>query len=144
MTRCYLPADRDQLSQIIEDHGVSLASGHGVTDWLRAAWPEADEEDLEYAALMAAASESADRVGSGKSLETGNRIVIVVDAVVLSQADDSTALEIQIPVPWHRILAIQADPDPIRLADEAEIDLGWFANQEAIDLLERINAVSST
>ena len=31
---------------------------HAVTAWLREAWPEADEEEWEYAALMAAADDS--------------------------------------------------------------------------------------
>ena len=144
MTRCYLAADRHLLSQIIDAHEVGLTEAHGVTDWLREEWSDAGEEDLEYAALMAAASESAELIRQRSGSVTGHRIVFVVDAYVESQSDDSTRLMIQTPVPWNRILAFQADPDPIRLSDEAEIDIGWFANQESIPLLERITADSST
>ena len=141
MTRCYLPVDCRGLRQVIEAHEITLAQGHGVTDWLRSAWPEAGAEDLEYAALMAAAADSADL---NSQMTSGQRVVLVVEATVLEESQDSTAIQIRLPVPWSGLLAIQADPDPIPLAEEADFELGWFANQEAAALLDRINPVSST
>jgi len=140
MTRCYLPVDRRGLQQAIQAHEIAMSKGHGVTGWLRSAWPEASEEDLEYAALMAAAADSAQL---NSQTTNGQRVVLVVEATVLEESGDSTAIRLKPSVPWSDLLAIQADPDPIPLAEEADFELGWFANQEAAALLDRMSAVSS-
>lgn len=141
MTRCYLPVDHRGLQQAIEAHEIRLSKGHGVTGWLRSSWPEASEEDLEYAALMAAAADSAQL---NSKAPRGQRVVLVIEATVLEESPESTDIQIKFPVLWSDLLAVQADPDPIPLAEEADFELGWFASQEAAVLLERINPVSST
>ena len=98
----------------------------------------------QYAALMAAAAESASRMTVTALDHFGHRVVLVVDADVLDEADDSTSVEIATPVAWARLAAVQADPDPIALDDGDDADLGWFANQEAEWLLERIKGDPST
>lgn len=144
MTRCYLPVDLSDFAATVAQHEVRASHGHAVTPWLRAAWPEADDDDLEYAALMAAAAESASRMTVTALDHFGHRVVLVVDADVLDEADDSTSVEIATPVAWARLAAVQADPDPIALDDGDDADLGWFANQEAEWLLERIKGDPST
>ena len=59
-TRVYVPATLDALARFVAEGGIgpTPVHAHAVTAWLRAAWPEADEEEWEYAALMAAADAS--------------------------------------------------------------------------------------
>ncbi|MFN8107604.1 MAG: hypothetical protein U0R21_07445 [Nocardioidaceae bacterium] len=136
--------DLSDFKATVTQHEIRVAHGHAVTTWLRAAWPEADYDDLEYAALMAAAAESASRMNVISSSHFGHRVVLVVDADVLDESDDSTAVEVATPVAWARLAAVQADPDPIALDDHEDDELGWFANQEAEWLLERIKGDPST
>lgn len=57
--RVYLPSTRAGLAALVQARGVSgPLTAHAVTDVLRREWPEADDEQWEYAALMAAAATS--------------------------------------------------------------------------------------
>ncbi|HNA99907.1 MAG TPA: hypothetical protein PKM12_07530 [Marmoricola sp.] len=144
MTRCYVAADQLLLRQLIEQDGISAGTVHGVTSWLRQAWPEGNQEDQEYAALMAAADDSALRIQEYSGAIIGQRVVLVVEVEVLADGQDSTRIQIKFPVQRRQLLAIQADPEPIDLASPDAPELGWYANQEAEQLLDRITRDPST
>jgi hypothetical protein len=56
--RVYLPATLPLLARLSEDGEISLPDGFAVTESLRAWYAEGNEEELEYAALTAAARAS--------------------------------------------------------------------------------------
>jgi hypothetical protein len=102
---------------------------HAVTDSLRREWPEADDEQWEYAALMAAASASRDLV-----TVAGERRRVVVAADVAAEAvvpapgeADPTLVTVTADVSWRQVAAALVD-----VADDAadDDDLAWFATQE--------------
>lgn len=105
--RVYVPASLDLLA-----------------DWLVAAtvpWPPDaivatdDDEESEYAALMAAADESAELIG-----RVGRRVVVVAEVAV--EGD---------PIPMRQVVAAHADVADFTDPDD---DLAWFATQEIPDL----------
>jgi hypothetical protein len=79
---------------------------------------DGDGEEQEYAALMAAAADSAGLLDG-----PGRRVVVVADV-----ADPDGA------VPLREVVAVHADPDERPAGADPDDDLGWYATQE-IDLL---------
>lgn len=132
LTRVYLALTRSELVDL--SSGGSLGASrpaHAVTDALRTAWPDGDDEQWEYAALMAAASDSRDRpVGSGSR----RRLVVAADlpAREVSSADAPTAVHTTADLRWRQVSAILVDPEE---GVDDEEDLAWFATQEVADLL---------
>ena len=103
--RVYLPTTLDRLAQQHADGAVVVPDDVVLAD--------DDSEDAEYAALMAAAEDSADLVE-----RTGRRVVVVADI------DDVDAA-----VPMRDVVAVHADVDETG-------ELAWFATQEIGALLE--------
>ncbi|HSN07152.1 MAG TPA: hypothetical protein VLV82_07375 [Candidatus Angelobacter sp.] len=135
-------------------------SAHAVTPALRRSWPEADEEELEYAVLMAAAYDSLTLIAATSG--EPRRVVVVADVednVVTATAspEDPTTVSVGAEVPISRCTAVQVDDadaegeivlalgrldaavagDERALADVSlvELELMWFATQEIPDLL---------
>jgi hypothetical protein len=81
---------------------------------------DGESEEQEYAALMAAAADSADLAGGA-----GRRVVVVADV-----ADPDGA------VPLRDVVAVHADPTPRPAGADPDDDLGWYATQEIDGLLE--------
>ena len=109
MARVYVAASRSMVRRlVIEGRLPGPLPAHSVTGELRAAWQEGDDEEWEYAALMAAAADSLGRRGTG---DPPRRYVLAADADDLADEDlrDQEAL--------------------------AEEDLAWFATQEVAALL---------
>ena len=73
--RAYVPATLDEV-----ETGLSLAAraAHAVTPALRAALPDADEEDLEYAAQLAAADDALAALAADPSAPR-LRVVVAAD-----------------------------------------------------------------
>jgi hypothetical protein len=117
VTRLYLPTTLDLLRDAWA--AGSLVPGPDVVV------AEADDEDAEYAALMAAADASAAllaELGAG----TGARRRVVVVAEVADPAH---------PVPLKRVVAVHADPADRPADADPDDDLAWYATQEVPDLL---------
>jgi hypothetical protein len=132
-------------------------TAHAVTPALRAAWPGADDEELEYAVLMAAAFDSLQLI-AGSSGEP-RRVVVVADVEDSATAPgaEDTAVTVSVDVPISRCSAVHVDDadaegevvlalrrlpdaaagDERALADVSlvEHELMWFATQEIPDLL---------
>ena len=136
--RIYVPATLTALAGFVADGGVGPAPvrARAVTAWLREASPEADEEEWEYAALMAAADDSA---GLLTAEDRPRRVVLVADVDSAVESDDSTLVEVAPAFPFRLVKAVHADTDDVERAasydPEALGDLAWFGVQEIPDLL---------
>ena len=130
--RVYVPATSSLLASLVgEGRLAGPLRAHAVTDALRAGWPEGDEESWEYAALMAAAGDSAQLRGSG---DRPRRYVVAADvpSVEPVPGEDPTLVNVAADVVWKNVAA--AHVDTLDDADEDE-DLAWFATQEIQHLL---------
>ena len=148
------------LQQVVTADGIGPAPffGHAVTRALRAAWPEAGDEELEYAATLAAARTS---LGLLTDEDPPRRVVLAVDAETVIEADDDadpTVVEVGEVVPMRLVAAVLVDTEdaadeveaaraawPAALGGDADAeavldrcldrDLAWFAVQELGELL---------
>lgn len=105
--RIYLPTTLDRLA--------SYAAAGEVRDYDEPFVAEDDDEESEYAALMAAADASAELQPAG-----ARRVVLVAE---VGREGDA--------VPLRRVLAVHADAEGAAPED----DLAWFATQEIATLL---------
>jgi hypothetical protein len=162
--RVYLPASASMLRGVVAADGVGPAPflAHAVTDALRAAYPEGNEEELEYAAQTAAARAALALMVEG---EPPRRLVIAADADGVAPAPtselgaDPTLVEVGEPVPFRRLAAVlvdlpeaeeavvaaagrleaadAGDPEAESVVDRClDHDLAWYATQEIGDLLQ--------
>jgi hypothetical protein len=111
--RIYLATTMAGLARLRDDGSLPASVDRYVSD--------GDSEEQEYAALMAAAADSAELLGG-----PGRRVVVVADL-----ADPDGA------VPLRHVIAVHADPEDRPADGDPEEDLGWYATQEIDDLLQR-------
>lgn len=133
--RVYVPASLDALERYVEEGGIgpSPVHGHAVTDWLRESWPEGDEEELAYAALMAAADQSATGLTEE---ERPRRVVLVAEVERITPDRESTAVTVDSAIALRLVQAVHADTaDVDRVSPQDLGDLAWFGVQEIPDLL---------
>ncbi len=157
--RVFVATSWTGLQQIVTADGIGPAPffGHAVTRALRAAWPEAGDEELEYAATLAAARTS---LGLLTDEDPPRRVVLAVDAGTVIEADDEdpTVVEVGEVVPMRLVAAVLVDTTdaaeeveaaraawPAALEGDADAeaavdrcldrDLAWFAVQELGELL---------
>src|ERR1700677_3329661 len=76
--RVYLPATIPLLARLAENGELALSDGFAVTESLRAWYADGDEEELEYAALTAAARDSLRRLANEPDAPR-RRVVIASD-----------------------------------------------------------------
>jgi hypothetical protein len=158
-TRVYVPSSWTGLRSLVTNDGIGPAPflGHAVTEALRAAYPEGGEEELEYAAMTAAARTSLGLVAEG---DPARRVVVAVDAGTVLPAgdDDPTVVEVAEVVPFRDVASVLVDDEEAQAEvaaaveqwsaaeagdPEAEVavdrcldlDLAWYAAQEIGDLL---------
>jgi hypothetical protein len=134
-TRVYVPASLSLLARFTEEGGIGPTPvyAHAVTAWLQAAWPEGDQEEWEYAALMAAADAS---LAFLTEEDPPRRVVVVAEASDLIEDPESTALTIDSAIPMRVVHAVHADTADIDPSFPERLgDLGWFGVQEIPDLL---------
>jgi hypothetical protein len=106
MTRVYLPTTLDGLARLRDDGSLPASAERYVAD--------GEGEEQEYAALMAAAADSAALLHG-----PGRRVVVVADL-----ADPDAA------VPLRTVAAVHADPADRPAGADPDEDLGWYASQE--------------
>ena len=138
-TRVYVPASLGSLARFTQEGGIgpTPVHAHAVTAWLRAAWPEADQEEWEYAALMAAADASLVYLSEE---DPPRRVVVVAEAADLIEDPESTALTIDSAIPMRAVHAVHADTVDIDPSLPEQLgDLGWFGVQEIPDLLVHLD-----
>ena len=134
-TRVYVPATLGDLARYVEEGGIGPTPvyAQAVTQWLCAAWPEADQEEWEYAALMAAADVS---VGLLTEEDRPRRVVVVAEVDDVTEDRESTAVTVDSAIPMRVVQAVHADTVDIDASRPEQLgDLGWFGVQEVLDLL---------
>jgi len=160
--RVYLPATLPLLARLSADGELPLPDGFAVTESLRAWYSEGDEEELEYAALTAAARASLRHLADAPDAPR-RRVVIVSDlpdARVAAEKGDSEPGVIKITGSVRLIdiaalhvdeagaqesvsaaasalsAAAEGDADALFTVDAVEdYDLLWYGAQELGDLL---------
>jgi uncharacterized protein DUF6912 len=110
--RIYLPTTLAGLARLRGDGSLPASAERYLAD--------GDSEEQEYAALMAAAADSAELLDG-----PGRRVVVVADV-----ADPDGA------VPLRDVVAVHADPEDRPAGADPDEDLGWYAMQELDQLLE--------
>jgi hypothetical protein len=137
--RVYVPADLQSLARFTTEGGIgpSPVHGHAVTEWLQESWPDAEQDDWEYAAMMAAADDSATALEASPDPDVPPRRVVLVAEVERVTADrESTAVSVDAAVSMRVVQAVHADTEDVDLSvPEALGDLGWFGVQEIAGLL---------
>jgi hypothetical protein len=137
--RVYLPGDVATVRALVGAGSVPVPVAHAVTAALRAEEPAADEEELEYRALLAAADDSAALVAGAASGAPGAGLRVVVaadvpDATVLGPVAGSvTAVRLAAAVPRADVAAAHVDETAAVPVEER--DLLWYAPQELADWL---------
>ena len=132
--RVWVPATVALLATWSAAREVPAGKGHAVTTALQEQWPEAGDEEWEYAVLLTAVEEAATLLDA-----PGRRVVVVIETDTVRELE-GTGVAFPDPVPWRRVAAVHADPGDARVPPgasvEDEADLGWYAVQEVPDLLD--------
>ena len=110
--RVYLPTTLSGLARLRDDGSLPASAERYVAD--------GEGEEQEYAALVAAAVDSAALLGG-----PGRRVVVVAD---VPDPDGD--------VPLRDVVALHADPADRPADADPEEDLGWYATQELDALLD--------
>jgi len=160
--RIYIPVLLSTLREGLRNRSVTPRGGivFAVTSDLRAEYPEADDEELEYLAMSDAATACLRLLAAAPS-EPPLRVVIAADVpeVVSASDRDRAAATVSGAVPWSQIASVHLDDreaaEVVRAAaavvdqadlgdDDAEfavgsaqdIELGWYAPSEVAYLLQ--------
>lgn len=133
--RIYLPVTSTLLARLVTEGRLEGPfRAHAVTDALRGAWSEGDEESWEYAALMAAAAASSELCGAE---DRPRRYVVAADVPAVEEVagDDPTLVDVAADVPWRNVAAAHVDTEDRDAGADPDDDLAWFATQEIAHLL---------
>ena len=159
--RIYLPATLGVVRHLVTrgELGPAPLVGHAVTPALRAGLPHSSEDELEYAAMLAAAQDS---IGLLDAKDPARRVVVAVDADTDPDAVTSsgtTVVTVTGTLPLRAVAAVHVDSADAEgavaaarsawpaaeqgdahalLVVEACLDheLGWYATQEIDDLVQ--------
>jgi hypothetical protein len=133
--RIYLPVTLLDVDLAAPDAALAPGRAHAVTPGLRALFPDEDDEGLEYAAQLAAADDSLDRVG-GSPDAPRLRVVLSadVDPGVIGELDDEvpSAVTVRAPVPWSAVVCAHVD-EPAAADDVAAALTG---DDDAVERLD--------
>ncbi len=157
VNRVFVPVTARLLAEARErgSHGPAPVRGHAVTDALREALPDGDEEEWEYVAMSAAALDSVALLAAD---DAPLRMVAAFEAPsaepVEGPDEHVSAVRVPAELPVRLLAAVLADSeeaaDSVReaVADGTEEaagrtlvhELGWYAAQELDDLLGSLRA----
>lgn len=158
--RVYLPSTLPSLAEVLRSGAISPAplAGFAVTPALREAYASGDEEELEYAAMSAAARASLRLLGTAPPRRVVLAAEVPAESVHRPAGDPDPAevtVTVDIPVKWiaaGHVDGAEAEPDVAAAAaavaaadagdDDAAFtvdgaeghDLLWYATQELSDL----------
>lgn len=121
--RVYIPLDRAGLADLARSGEVAPCRAYAVTPAFAQAYGSDDAEELEYAAMMAAADASAELDGGD-----GWRIVVAADGADVEPADEHPgAVTVVAALALSDVAAIHVG--------EGDEELAWYAPQELGDLV---------
>lgn len=129
--RVYLPVTSSEFRRIVAESAlVGPRVGYRVTAALRAEWPDADDEQLEYAVLRAAAEESP-QLRKPDDLRRRFVLVAAVPSDLIAPTSEVSQVNLsELRLEWvasaHVDLEDEVDP---------EDDLAWFAPSELTNLV---------
>lgn len=147
MTRLYIPYNFDELGQALfvarmpeqqgnVDAGISASGGHAVTDELRRALPDLDDEGLEHYAMTEAAQQSIALVDD--DFGHHRRMVLAVDvSFVVTVAGEITGVESDQVVIPRDLVALLVDTDDATGTVRRAAKAVKFADDDAADLVEQ-------
>jgi hypothetical protein len=147
-SRVFIPSTLEQLAAFRDAGEVGPAPfGAHCAEMLRSDLPGVNEEELEYAAMVAASIDSLRRIGpDGRPA----RVVIAADVSTYSEDGPESEVAVTSNVSWVDVAsvhvdtsdaqaavlaALQAPEDEILLERVLEHELAWFARQEVDELL---------
>lgn len=120
MMRVYVSATLVDLRALATGEAVSAPVAYAATRSLAAEYPEADEEELEFAAMMAAAEDC-----------SGDTAIVIAADVEATEGSTPGVVEAVGDVVLDRVASFHVGPSA---ADE----LGWYATQELSDLITEL------
>ncbi len=130
-TRVYVPLTSTGVAALVAERRLAgPLPAHTVTEELRLAWPEAEQDDWEFAAMLAAGEDSWTSRAAG---DAPRRFVLAVDAAEVTDGE-GTGVTVG-DVVWKRIASLHADTEDWSGEPDLDADLAWFATQEIPDLL---------
>lgn len=159
-TRVYVPSSSSLLHDLLVSGGLGPVPvrAHALTDEVRGALSELGEEELEYAALTAAAQES---LGLLTDEDRPLRVVVVAEAPSTRPVDgaESSLVEVDEVIALAKVVAVhvdsedaaedvaaareaylaaeEGDPDATSIVERClDHELGWFATQEIPDVAD--------
>ena len=162
--RVYLPVTHSGLRDLVGSGGLGPAPlvGSAVTGSLRESYAAGDEDELEYAALTAAARSALALLAQADDAEDEppRRVVVAVDVDDARPVPDLGAAAVELPrvVPLRQVVSVHVDTaeaegdvaaavamlreggprdadDEFLLGSCEAHELAWFATQEIGDLL---------
>ena len=127
--RVYLPGTIALLEQLEKERAVPAGRGYAVTEALRAWYLEGDEEELEYAALTAAARASLRLLAADPGLPEARTLRVVLAADVpdariragAAESADPGVIDITEPVRLIDIASLHVDEAAARVAVRAAL-----------------------
>lgn len=134
--RVYVPLSGSELAELAaEGRLAGPRVVHAVTEELRSAWPEAEQDDWEWAAMLAAGEDSWAR---RTATDRPRRTVVAADVAEVSElpeAESATAVRITADLVLKRVASVHVDTQNVTGTPDFEEDLAWFAVQELPHLL---------
>ena len=141
--RVYVPLRSTELAELVAEGRLpGPRTAYAVTERLRAALPDADQEEWEYVAMAAAADGSWQRRGTG---EPPRRHVVAADVGAVEEAggeegtdEHPAAVVLPHDVVWRNVASAHVDTADVTAADvedDTAPDLAWFATQEMATLV---------
>ncbi|WP_235736747.1 DUF6912 family protein [Nocardioides alcanivorans] len=136
--RIYLPLTGAELADLVTERRLEgPRAAYAVTDALRSAVPDGDDDDLEYVAMAAAADASWQSRRDG---DRPRRVVVAADVSAIDAVSGEHPAEVVVAhgVVWRNVASAHVDTADVTAA-EAESDdapdLAWFATQELATLV---------
>jgi hypothetical protein len=145
--RIYLPMTFSGLASAVRFAEVTAVplTGFAVTtslrEWYHGIDAAADEEELEYIAMRAAAGESlrlVDLDNRSHRITRRQRVVLAadVDEVVEAPHNGRAAVQVETPVSFSRVVSAHVDVAALGAGEAEEEPLAWFAAHELLALVE--------
>lgn len=122
MTRVYVAATLADLETLSDDGRLLARSGYAATARLAAEFPDADDDELAYAAMAAARQDA-----------PPPRIVLAADVDAVEDPGDAGVMTLSEPVRLVDVASFHVES-----ADDPDSDLAWYATQELGDLIAMI------
>lgn len=125
MTRVYLAATLGDLETLAGGGQLHPEHAYAATKRLAAEFPDAGEEELEYAALEAAREDA-----------EPPRIVVAADTDTVEDAVDAGVVAVDAALGLADVASLHVETD-------ADDELAWYATQELGDVLARFGGATS-